>query len=119
MDCPAGGRHAGCRRAWITLPVVLLVIAPLSGSAQLTSNLTGYLEHQFSVSRGDDGWGYLDYDRLRADLNASAGRGVRMSAAVVWQLFRGDTEVRLQDYLPADLFSEDAPSIEIRPGKKL
>lgn len=113
MDRPAGRRHAGCRRGWITLPVVLLVIAPLSGSAQLTSQLSGYLEHQFSVSRQDDGWGYLDYDRLRADLNASAGRGVRMSAAVVWQLFRGDTEVRLQDYLPADLFSEDAPSIEI------
>jgi len=113
MDRPAGGRHAVCRRAWITLPVALLVTAPISGSAQLTSHLSGYLEHQFSVSRQDDGWGYLDYDRLRADLNASAGRGVRMSAAVVWQLFRGDTEVRLQDYLPADLFSEDAPAIEM------
>ena len=114
MDRPVRGRPHGRRRGWISLPVVLLVIAPISGSAQRTSQLSGYLEHQFSVSRQNEGWGYLDYDRLRADLNASAGRGVRMSAAVVWQLFRGDTEVRLQDYLPADLFSEsEAPSIEM------
>jgi hypothetical protein len=94
--------------------MVLLVIAPSSAHAQVTSQLTGYLEHQFSVNRQGDGWVYLDQNRLRADLNARAGRGVRMSAAVVWQLFRGDTEFRLQDILPGELFADsDAPSVKI------
>ncbi|MFO7893241.1 MAG: hypothetical protein R6U63_05890 [Longimicrobiales bacterium] len=34
------------------------------------------------------------------DLDASAGRGVTASAGVVWQLYRGATEVVLGDFLP-------------------
>ncbi len=110
----ARGRQTVGRQAGLVLLALMLFPAPVSLHAQLTWQFSGYLEHQFGVNYQDDGWTYLDYDRLRGDLNARAGRGVRMSAAAVWQLFRGDTEIRLQDYLPEDLFGgSDAPPVEI------
>jgi hypothetical protein len=65
--------------------------------------LSGYLEHQLSVARAPSGWGHIDYDRLRLDIDASAGRGMTASAAVVWQLYRGRTTASLADLVPADL----------------
>jgi len=70
---------------------------------ELRTRLSGYLEHQFGASRARGRWTQLDYDRLRADLVARAGRGVRLEAAAVWQLYRGDTRVRPRDHVPAVL----------------
>jgi hypothetical protein len=67
------------------------------------TRLAGYLQHQFSASRSRGRWNQLDHDRLRADLVARAGRGVRLEAAAVWQLYRGDTRVRLRDHLPGSV----------------
>jgi hypothetical protein len=74
-----------------------------STAAAARSRITGYLEHQFSASRSRGWWTQLDYDRLRADLVARAGRGVRLEAAAVWQLYRGDTRIPLRSQLPAAL----------------
>ncbi len=80
-----------------------LAIVPDGAAAQQQVRFTGYLEHQFATSRAGDGWTMIDYDRLRVDVNARAGRGTRASAAVVYQLYRGDTERDVRDFLPDDL----------------
>jgi hypothetical protein len=90
---------------------LILALVPLAGvmspggaSAQSTSaRFSGYLEHQFSLSKTPEGWGHIDYDRLRVDLEGRAGRGVMASAGLVWQIYRGRTETRLSDLLPASL----------------
>jgi hypothetical protein len=80
-----------------------LAIVPDGAAAQQQVRFTGYLEHQFATSRAGDGWTMIDYDRLRVDVNARAGRGTRASAAVVYQLYRGDTQRDVRDFLPDDL----------------
>ena len=70
---------------------------------QVDARINGHLEHQFSASRTEGTWSLIDYDRLRMDLNARAGRNTRISAAIVYQLYRGDTETELRDFLPDDL----------------
>lgn len=82
------------------LALVLSVYRPVAADAQQGVRLTGYLEHQFTANHGDSGWSPIDYDRLRVDLNARAGRGTRLSASVVYQIYRGDTRVELQNALP-------------------
>lgn len=87
---------------------VFVALAVLSGfapaSAQQSLRLNGYLEHQFAANHySTSGWKQLDYDRVRLDLNARAGRRTRMSAAVVYQMYRGNTSVALADVLPAEL----------------
>ncbi len=100
------------RLALVALPFVTLPLAaqaperadsaaPDSAAPAARTRITGYLEHQFSANRARGRWTQLDYDRLRADLVARAGRGVRLEAAAVWQLYRGDTRVRLRDHLPS------------------
>ena len=85
-----------------------------SAAPAVQTRVTGYLEHQFSASRSRGRWTQLDHDRLRADLVARAGRGVRLEAAAVWQLYRGDTRVRLSDHLPASVgASVDTASLVI------
>jgi hypothetical protein len=87
---------------------------PGRSAAQQQVRFTGYLEHQFAVNRAGDEWRMLDYDRLRVDVNARAGRGTRASAAVVYQLFRGDTEIDLRSFLPDDLAAAlESTSVEI------
>ena len=76
--------------------------APDSTAQAAGARLTGYLEHQFGAARERGRWTQLDYDRVRLDLAARAGRGTRVSAAAVWQLYRGDTRVRLRDQLPSE-----------------
>ena len=83
--------------------VATLGASPAAAPAQQQARFTGYLEHQFSVSRTGDRWTMIDYDRLRVDVAARAGRGTRASAAVVYQLYRGDTTVDLHDFLPEGL----------------
>lgn len=79
--------------------------------------VTGYLEHQFSLSRTRGAWTQLDYDRVRADLVTHAGRGVRVEAAGVWQVYRGDTRVLLRNSLPGDLAAaEDTAAVVIEDG---
>lgn len=86
---------------------VLVVTAFFSerSFAQVEVKFNGYLEHQYSLSYYNSQWTQLDYDRLRGDINATAGRSSRLSAAVVWQLYRGDTRIRLRDQVPKDLHS--------------
>jgi hypothetical protein len=81
-----------------------MLLAPAGAVSQQSLRLTGYLEHQFSVNRyPNSGWQQLDYDRVRLDLNARAGRRTRASVAVVYQLYRGNTSIALADVLPEDL----------------
>ncbi len=92
-------------------PILLLVWTAAGVHGQsVNARVNGYLEHQFSMRYAGGDWTILDYDRLRMDLDARAGLGTRMSAAVVWQLYRGRTEVRLEDFLPEDLVP-DADSV--------
>lgn len=84
--------------------VIIAVVRPAGAAAQDTSaRFSGYLEHQFSVSETPDGWTHIDYDRLRVDLDAEAGRSVVASTAMVWQIFRGRTTVRVADLVPASV----------------
>lgn len=85
------------------LLITLLLCVPGRVNAQPDLRVKGYLEHQYSVSYNDGRWSHLDYDRARVDVSARAGRGTRLSIAPVWQLFRGDTEVALADFLPEAL----------------
>jgi hypothetical protein len=116
-------RRAG--QAWV---LVVLAAAPLAAQEPehvdsaasdstvpaVQTRVTGYLEHQFSASRSRGRWTQLDHDRLRADLAARAGRGVRLEAAAVWQLYRGDTRVRVRDHLPTSVgASVDTASLVI------
>ncbi len=87
-------------RSGLLLSCGLFLLFPRPSGAQEGPRLSGYLEHQYSISHTDAGWSQLDYDRFRVDLDAQAGRGTRVSAAFVWQLFRGNTSVRLRDVLP-------------------
>ena len=102
------------RSAFLVLPFVALPLAAQTpertdSAASDTvppaarTRVNGYLEHEFSVSRSRGRWTQLDYDRLRGDLVARGGSGVRIEAAAVWQLYRGDTRVRLRDHVPASL----------------
>jgi hypothetical protein len=94
--------------------ILLLSSAPGSGRAhaQQPPRLSGYLEHQYSASRTVGGWSQLDYDRLRLDLAAVAGRSARVEAAVVWQLYRGNTSVRIRDLLP-EVYRPLAPTTAV------
>ncbi len=80
------------------------VAATEPAATQQTLRLNGYIEHQFSANHyPNSGWQQLDYDRVRIDLNARAGRGARTSVAVVYQLYRGNTSIALADVLPDEL----------------
>jgi len=78
-------------------------VAPDSAAPEARTRVSGYLEHQFSAAHERGRWTQLDYDRIRVDLAAQAGRGTRAAAAAVWQLYRGETRVRLRDQLPSEL----------------
>jgi len=58
------------------------------------------------MSETQAGWGHTDYDRLRIDMEGRAGRGVIASAGLVWQIYRGRTQILLSDLLPASLREE-------------
>ncbi len=77
-----------------------MLLAPGGVAAQTEVRVTGYLEHQYSVSYTAGRFTQLDYDRVRVDANARAGRDTRVSIAPVWQLFRGDTKIQLTYVLP-------------------
>jgi hypothetical protein len=81
------------------------VLWPGGAGAQVDVNarISGYLEHQFSASTTDRRWRQIDYDRFRLDVDARAGLGTRVSAAVVWQIYRGNTRIELRDVLPSAL----------------
>ncbi len=99
-------------RPYLPTAAALLGVLLLCGtraSAQSPPSLKGYLEHQLATSRTESGWSQLDYDRLRLDLDAEAGRGTRVSAALVWQLFRGNTRPSIGDYLPDELAGQAPP----------
>jgi hypothetical protein len=94
------GRHG----IW---PVALAAVVTSSQlQAQQEFRARGYFEHQFAVNHTADAWRQLDYDRFRVDLDARAGRGTFGTAAVVFQLYRGDTEIDVRDLLPANLASD-------------
>lgn len=95
----------------ISLLFTLLVYIPAQG--QENAHISGYFEHQFSTSKTDAGWSQLDYDRLRIDLETRAGRNTRASAALIWQIFRGKTEISLRDVLPGHLKSL-APTVPVK-----
>lgn len=90
------------RRAGILLVVLIVGVVPLA-HAQTSARIHGYLEHQYSVSYAEGNWTHLDYDRVRADVSARAGKRTQVSIAPVWQIFRGDTRIQLRDVLPAFL----------------
>ncbi len=83
------------------LGLILLVAGAGTANAQQGPRIRGYFEHQYSTTQLRSGWSQLDYDRIRVDLESEAGKGTRTSFAVVWQLYRGNTSVRLDDVLPA------------------
>jgi len=100
------------------LPLAVVAAAIFGGvpptlAAQTTARLTGYWEHQFSVGYRRDRWTQLDYDRFRADVTARAGRSTSAAAAVVWQLYRGNTRVFLSDALPDYLPVPDSAFVEL------
>ena len=94
-----------CRALLVSAALTVTVLCvPTVVNAQQSVRLTGYLEHQFSANHyPNSGWKQIDYDRVRLDLNARAGRGTRVSAAVVYQLYRGNTNIALADVLPEEL----------------
>ena len=99
----AVGRPRFLQPVVVALAVAVL-FGPVAVNAQQSVRLTGYLEHQFSANYySNSGWQQMDYDRVRLDLNARAGRGTRVSAAVVYQLYRGNTTIALADVLPEEL----------------
>ncbi len=85
------------RRAAVT---ALLVLPLSTAAAQTTARLNGYWEHQLSVGFSGDKWTQIDYDRFRADLSARAGRSTQASVALIYQLYRGNTGISLNDRLP-------------------
>lgn len=110
-----------CRSRYIAVWAITLLCVAISaspGRAQTEVRITGYLEHQYSVSVNDGGWTQLDYDRARVDVNARAGRGTRVAVAPVWQIFRGNTEIQLTDVLP-DFLDPFADSITVPVENRL
>jgi len=100
----------------LLLTGLLLIVGPLVAGPRAAraqgAVFTGYFEHQYTLARRDGAWSHLDYDRLRADIDAEAGRSTRASAAIIWQIFRGNTSIRLRELLP-DRFKPLAPSAPI------
>lgn len=90
------------RRLYSACVLLFVVIAcvPVGMRAQTSARIQGYLEHQYSVSYAAGNWTHLDYDRIRADVSARAGKRTQVSIAPVWQIFRGDTRIQLRDVLP-------------------
>ena len=88
---------------YLAVAPALLGQMPAYAQRQMEARVNGYFEHQFSASRVNGRWSQLDYDRLRVDLNARAGRNTRVSAGIIYQLYRGDTRIELHDFLPDDL----------------
>lgn len=91
---------------WRGLPAVLLLAAvPWTNNVASAEpdglRLSGYLEHQFSLSETPSGWSQTEHDRLRVDFDGQGGRGVSASAAVVWQVYRGRISADLADLVPA------------------
>ncbi|MFO7768528.1 MAG: hypothetical protein R6W82_06210 [bacterium] len=106
------------RTAFVACAAAAAIVSQtLPAPAQSPPSLHGYLEHQLSTTRTGSGWSQLDYDRLRLDLDAEAGRGTRVSAALVWQLFRGNTRPSISDYLPDELAGQ-APSMLFQMGDR-
>jgi len=82
---------------------------------RLDRRFSGYFEHQYSLTRVNDKWRQIDYDRLRADLNIRTKQGSRASAGVVYQLYRGDTNLDLADFLPGGIVrSQDSLGVELK-----
>ncbi len=109
------------RRYFLAL---LIGLAGITNSARaqvrLDSRFSGYYEHQYSLSRINDEWRQIDYDRLRADLNIRTKQGSRASAAAVYQLFRGDTKIDPSDFLPGGIvLSQDSIGVELRNRRYL
>jgi hypothetical protein len=104
LTAARGARRPG-RRVFLGAALVVVFAAggPIAAHAQIQARVNGYLEHQYSLSYSSGSWRHIDYDRLRADVNAGAGRESRLSAGAVWQLHRGDTRIRLRDVLPSEL----------------
>jgi len=103
-----------CLRRVFWLVVFLVMMKPTESCAQIRARLNGYLEHQYSLTKTDKDWLQVDYDRFRVDVDARAGRSTRASAALVWQLFRGDTRVDLRSILPNSLATQvDTVSFKI------
>ncbi len=92
------------RIAWLVVlffgGLIVLQTAAAQSAAQSSVRVQGYLEHQYSVSYTGGNWTHLDYDRVRADVSARAGKRTQISVAPVWQIFRGDTRIQLRDVLP-------------------
>ncbi len=95
-----------------SLAILFVWMCFLDARAQTQTRISGYLEHQYSITYNDGSWTHLDYDRARVDLSARAGRGTRVSVAPVWQIFRGDTNIMLSDVLP-DFLAAFADSISV------
>jgi len=84
--------------------VAALFLLPVGLAAQETgARFSGYLEHQTSTSRREGRWTLLDYDRVRVNLDAKAGRGATGAVGVIYQLYRGETRIPLASALPAAL----------------
>lgn len=101
------------RIGWIrAVSFSLVMVASIDvrpAQAQLDTRLSGYLEHQYSLTRVQDRWRQIDYDRFRADLNVRAGKGSRASVSVIYQLYRGDTRLESSDFLPDGIqFGQDS-----------
>ncbi|GMQ81768.1 MAG: hypothetical protein BMS9Abin05_1204 [Rhodothermia bacterium] len=92
--------QSGRLRAILFALFIVAAIDVGSAQAQLDTRLSGYLEHQYSLTRTGDRWRQIDYDRFRADFNVRAGRGSRASVGVIYQLYRGDTRLEASDFLP-------------------
>jgi hypothetical protein len=69
----------------------------------LNTRFSGYLEHQYSLSRANKSWRQVDYDRFRAELDVRTRQGSRASVAIVYQLYRGDTDIDPAQFLPQGL----------------
>ncbi len=101
------------RLSMIGAATALLLFTPSTFTAQTSAHLTGYWEHQFSVGYRGDRWTQLDYDRFRANVTTQAGRSTSAAAAVVWQLYRGNTRVSLSDALPDYFPVPDSAFVEL------
>jgi hypothetical protein len=101
------------RRSILGAATALILVVPSTLTAQTTARLTGYWEHQFSVRYTGDDWAQLDYDRFRADIAARAGRSTSASAALVWQLYRGNTLISLSNALPDYIPVPDSAVVEL------